>query len=201
MYDSSEFLRRRQHPQGRSGQYNDQNRYRQDDSKGKRRKDAKGKASQNKFVVVLASLAGMGVWYTTPVSDWLTTILVHQVPVEADVALGKAALLDFPYPPTYHPYWSPIVEQVGHELIATLEKSSSEVLREASASDLSSSLDDLLGNALSQNLRSPQLRQYKWDFGVVKADIVNAFALPGGIIRVTDKLLDTLSPTRGELAR
>ena len=56
--------------------------------------------------------------------------------------------------------------------------------------------------APSQNFRgSSQLGQYKRDFGIVKADIVNAFALPGGIIRVTDKLLDTLSPTRGELAR
>ena len=87
-------------------------------------------------------------------------------------------------------------------MVATLEKSSSQVLREASSSDLSL-VEDLLGmTAPSQNFRgSSQLGQYKWDFGIVKADIVNAFALPGGIIRVTDKLLDTLSPTRGELAR
>lgn len=197
MYESSEFLRQRKRPQADQRGNHSTGSHNNDSSK--REKRAKGKNSPNKLIVMLASIAGLGVWYTTPVSDWLTTILLHQVPVEADIALGRAALLDFPYPPKYDPHWSPLVEQIGNELISTLEKSSSEVVREASSSDLSL-VEDMLGmNSLSH--KPSLLRQYQWDFGVVKADIVNAFALPGGTIRVTDKLLESLSPTRGELAR
>ena len=37
------------------------------------------------------------------------------------------------------------------------------------------------------------MHQYEWDFGIVHApQIVNAFALPGGIVRVTDTLLKNL---------
>ena len=44
-------------------------------------------------------------------------------------------------------------------------------------------------------------RRYSWDFGVVHAPrIVNAFALPGGIVRVTDALLAELSLSDSELA-
>ena len=41
---------------------------------------------------------------------------------------------------------------------------------------------------------------YVWDVAIVRSDDINAFALPGGVIRVTDKLLDVVQPTRGELA-
>ena len=41
---------------------------------------------------------------------------------------------------------------------------------------------------------------YVWDIAIVRSDDINAFALPGGVIRVTDKLLDVIQPTRGELA-
>jgi len=46
------------------------------------------------------------------------------------------------------------------------------------------------------------IKQYKWDFGVVHAppQMVNAFALPGGIVRVTDTLLNNLHLSDGELA-
>lgn len=43
--------------------------------------------------------------------------------------------------------------------------------------------------------------EYHWDFGVVHApNLVNAFALPGGIVRVTDSLLHNLYLSNGEIA-
>ena len=43
--------------------------------------------------------------------------------------------------------------------------------------------------------------EYKWDFGVVHApNLANAFALPGGVIRVTDSLLQHLYLSNGEIA-
>jgi predicted Zn-dependent protease len=39
-----------------------------------------------------------------------------------------------------------------------------------------------------------------WSFGVIRADMVNAFALPGGIVRVTDTLLYQLNLSDAELA-
>ena len=48
---------------------------------------------------------------------------------------------------------------------------------------------------------TPNIQQYEWDFSVVHApQIVNAFTLPGGIVRVTDSLLQNLALTDGELA-
>ena len=41
---------------------------------------------------------------------------------------------------------------------------------------------------------------FNWRFVVVHADHVNAFAISGGIIAITDTLLERLKPTRGELA-
>jgi hypothetical protein len=79
----------------------------------------------------MSALTGFGIWYGTPVSSWVTTFLVYQIPVEADVLLGKAALIKFEYKTIHHPYWTPLVKQVGQELIATLEASSKEVMEEA----------------------------------------------------------------------
>jgi len=42
--------------------------------------------------------------------------------------------------------------------------------------------------------------EYDWNFRVVRGDVVNAFALPNGSIRVTVTLLELLRPSRGELA-
>jgi len=40
-----------------------------------------------------------------------------------------------------------------------------------------------------------------WDFGVIHSpNVINAFALPGGVIRVTDALLNTLQLSDAELA-
>ena len=43
--------------------------------------------------------------------------------------------------------------------------------------------------------------EYQWDFGVIDhPTMINAFALPGGFVRVTIKLLEQLDLSKGELA-
>jgi Zn-dependent protease with chaperone function len=175
-----------------------------------KKKDRKNSSPKQKFVLLLTSLAGMSIWYLTPISDWLSSLLLHQIPVEADIVLGQTGLLQFQYKTIYHPHWSPLVQDVGRELISILEASSKDILQETSSSQ--NLLQDILGvdedvaqylysaTTNSYNKQNNLIRRYNWDFGVIQAPIVNAFALPGGIIRVTDQLLETLSPTRGELA-
>jgi predicted Zn-dependent protease len=55
-----------------------------------------------------------------------------------------------------------------------------------------------IGRELVSQLRLP--RPLPWSFGVIQADFVNAFALPGGIVRVTDSLLQRLRLSDAELA-
>lgn len=45
-----------------------------------------------------------------------------------------------------------------------------------------------------------QQHHIDWDFGVVEASFANAFALPGGIVRVTDGLLQQLHLSDAEIA-
>lgn len=115
--------------------------------------------------------------------------------MEADTVLGKAALLEFPYRTTYDAQWSPLIQQVGYELVGTLESRKGDILKQTTGSH--HTLIEVIGVDV---VSSSYYKQFEWDFGVVKAPIVNALVLLGGIIRVTDKLLNTLSPTRGELA-
>ena len=48
------------------------------------------------------------------------------------------------------------------------------------------------------------IEEYGWDFGIMvyedNPSMINAFCLPGGIIRITQNLLQTLHLTEGELA-
>lgn len=124
--------------------------------------------------MVLIGVASIGVWYLTPVSDWVVDAVIEQIPIDADIELQREALLSFPYQSIYSPTWFSKIHQIGKELVITLK-----TLPESSVYDF---------------------HKYQWDFGVVHADFVNAFCLPGGAIRVTDVLLQTLQPTTGELA-
>jgi predicted Zn-dependent protease len=121
---------------------------------------------------LLGALTGLGVWYLTPVSDYVVDFLLTQVPLEADMELGRQALQEpnGQFPPTmYHPHWTPKLESVGWQLV--------------------------------ESSVYPNTKLYQWDFGVLQdAQTVNAFALPGGVIRVTSALLEQLHLTEGELA-
>jgi predicted Zn-dependent protease len=98
--------------------------------------------------------------------------MLLQVPLEADVELGKQALQEsqFGRQTVYHPHWTPLIQSVGWDLVSALENDSSS-------------------------------SYYQWDFGVLEdSNTVNAFALPGGVVRVTSALLEQLKLTEGELA-
>lgn len=56
-----------------------------------------------------------------------------------------------------------------------------------------------IGNSLVASLPRNE-QKLAWDFGVIDGDFVNAFALPGGIVRVTNSLLSQLNLSRGEIA-
>ena len=111
---------------------------------------------------------GLGIWYWTPISDYLVDIVLIQVPLEADIELGRQSLKEFPYRTIYHPKWTPWIQSIGQKLIASSP--------------------------------APSTRYYQWDFGVVEWHVVNAFALPGGVVRVTTTLLQQLDLTEGEMA-
>ena len=125
----------------------------------------------------LAALASVSAWYLTPVSDWIVSVVITQIPVQSDWELQERALVegDLGRQTIYSPTWSPVILSVGNELVRTYG-------------------------------HSPELRQmydieaYDWNFGIVRSDAVNAFCLPAGYIRVTDALLRILKPTRGEVA-
>jgi predicted Zn-dependent protease len=128
-------------------------------------------------------------WYLTPISEILVQeFLLPLVPIEADVEMGQRALMDLKAKrrvsssssnsqDVYDPHWSPLIQSVGWELVDV-----------AAQSNIHS--------------KTTLLRQYAWDFGIIqqRPPIVNAFCLPGGIIRVTLPLLQQLSLTEGELA-
>jgi Zn-dependent protease with chaperone function len=130
---------------------------------------------KQQLTLCAASLASLAVWYLTPVSVYITDIVLEQIPVSADIELGQQAAKEFPYPTVYQARWTPLVQTVGNELVRTRQK------QQARQYDNQDYL-------------------YQWDFGVVHTKLVNAFALPGGVVRVTDALLDLLDPTTGELA-
>lgn len=58
-----------------------------------------------------------------------------------------------------------------------------------------------IGQELVRLLPRAHQKNLFWDFGVIHSnDVINAFALPGGIVRVTDRLLKKLDLSDGELA-
>lgn len=129
---------------------------------------------KQQLLLLLGSLVGLATWYLTPLSEYVIEFLLLQVPIEADMELGRQALREGggagSFPPTIrHPQWTPKLQSIGWDLIES--------------SDF------------------PKTKEYHWDFGVVHDDkMVNAFALPGGVIRVTSGLLRQLQLSDGELA-
>lgn len=141
----------------------------------------KTKRQQEIFLVACLAMV-LAVWFLTPFSDYCTKLILWTVPVASDVALGREALmsLERKYPPVAD-RWG--VTNIGLELVESSMNSDSTTNNQQN--------DHLFDN----------IQEYKWDFGVVHApQLVNAFALPGGIVRVTDALLKNLALTDGELA-
>jgi predicted Zn-dependent protease len=81
--------------------------------------------------------------------------MLLQVPIQADMELGRKAMKEFPHSTIHHPKWTPMVKSVGWELVT----SSSQAVDENS-------------------------NYYSWDLGIIDhGTMVNAFALPGGVVR------------------
>lgn len=138
----------------------------------------KTRKQQELFLLSCIALV-LAAWFLTPLSDYFAIWILYTVPIESDVALGREALisLEQKYPPV-RDRWG--VNDVGLELVKA----------------------GTFANRYENNPDFHNIQHYKWDFGIVKAphDMINAFALPGGIVRVTDSLLKTLQLTEGELA-
>jgi len=132
------------------------------------------------LVLVCSSLA----WYLTPLSDYVAEYVLETIPIESDIVLGSEAMasLSVKYPEIID-RWG--VDRVGRELVSSL-------------------IDNEDGRNNFGTTSPPpwrdDIRRHRWSFGVVRADFANAFALPGGVVRVTDSLLRQIQPTEGELA-
>lgn len=135
---------------------------------------SKPKSLKQQAIGLVGASLGIAAWYLTPISDVVVDLVIETVAIDKDIELEQEAIRGnaLPFKKIYDKQWSDKVNQIGHSLVDTLDKKA-------------------YGNAKDK---------YKWDFAVVKADIVNAFCLPGGTVRVTDGLLHHLRPSDGELA-
>ena len=139
----------------------------------------KNKRQQELFLLAWIALI-LVLWFLTPLSDYCAAWILWTVPIESDVELGRKSLvtLERKFPPVVD-RWE--VKRIGSELVK--------------AGSIAS-VDNQYGDDIFRNIPL-----FQWDFGVVHApQLINAFALPGGIVRVTDSLLQVLDLTDGELA-
>ena len=124
---------------------------------------------QEIILLIIFSLLVL-IWFLTPASDYVSSIVLLTVPLDADVQLGYESLkhVEQKYP-IVKDYWD--VERIGWDVLRHSKK------------DWYS-----------------QVQGYNWSFKVVHANFANAFALPGGPIRITDSLLKQLNLSEGEIA-
>lgn len=111
----------------------------------------------------ICPITQLGLWFLTPASDFITDAVLLFVPIESDITLGQEALLSLKRDSNL----KPVYDAYG------VEKAGWELVTASGATQA--------------------CPKCVWDFGVVHADYMNAFALPGGVIRVTDKLAKELT--------
>lgn len=169
---------------------------------------------KQQLVLWTGTLISLGIWYLTPLSELVVQdILLPLVPVSADVQMGQAALLELKghrrggggpqnsgsrggggggassssssSRDVYDSNWTPLIQSIGWELVEAAGKSQNH----------GNNNDD-------GDVAVVSIQDYSWNFGIIQQTppIVNAFCLPGGIIRITQKLLQQLDLTHGELA-
>lgn len=165
---------RQRRPNTTTGATNKDKESRRSASRDKQRRKQPTNIWNQQWMTIVISLATFGVWYLTPVSELIVVqMILPLIPLEADLDLGREVLRkdgDIERRTIHDPYWTPKIRRIGHELVQTA----------------------------SQDLRP---FDYDWDFGVLRdSKVVNAFCLPGGVVRITTALLDQLSLTDGELA-
>lgn len=148
-------------------------------------------------IVFLSSL--LAIWFLTPLSDFIASIILVTVPASSDVQLGLESwhAMKKKHPNKYqitHDRWN--VESIGYDLVNSV------IFNERNLNNLCHSITTPLLDSVfnTKQLCKNQALNYNWSFQVVRSSDINAFALPGGIICVTDTLLKTLELSRGEIA-
>jgi len=139
------------------------------------------------LLAIIASI--LALWFLTPISDYCASLIVWTVPVQSDIELGRQAVMSLERKyPRVEDRWG--VNKIGMELVKAGRNAHY---------DTNNNNNNNNSNYFHSIFDS--VDEYQWDFGVVHApNLVNAFALPGGIIRVTDSLLQNLYLSNGEIA-
>jgi len=147
------------------------------------KKSTKKENGRQQALLALALVAAStAAWFLTPVSSIITSFILLSIPIHEDIELGVESWRQMRYKyPIVPDKWG--VKAIGRELASKIVNS-----------------DSFCGKRLDFDQCKKQMRQYRWSFEVVSAPEVNAFALPGGIVRVTDSLLNRLNLSKGEIA-
>jgi len=161
----------------------------------------------SRFLSLSAALLSVGIWYGTPVSSFLTEyVVLPMVPVQADIELGIRAMEEFPYAASYRSRWTSEIRSVGTELVQSYRRAKQQRRGRNDKKKYKRSGKRYYDSSFSAfyyyDQDDDQDDAYRWDFAVIRADsaVINAFALPGGTVRVTEALLEALQLTRGEIA-
>ncbi|GFH58748.1 hypothetical protein CTEN210_15224 [Chaetoceros tenuissimus] len=141
-----------------------------------------GKKEQKKTALFCLIIVAM-IWFLTPISTLIAQFILMNIDVQDDIILGVESYREIRNTyPIVQDTWG--VRDIGKQLVARTTLSNA----------------FCASTALDVKKCTDQVRQYQWSFEVVSSPEVNAFALPGGIIRVTNSLLNQLQLTRGEIA-
>ncbi len=176
---------------------------------------------KQKFILALVIISLLATWFLTPIADIITTLILFTVPISTDVQLGLESWHTMlkTNPRKYQfvrDQWG--VESIGFDLvdsvlmnkynvdqfcdsIAKTLISSPTSNNDSKQSSLGGLTSTLLNNVFDakENCKQ-QVSKYNWSFEVIHSSDINAFALPGGLIRVTDSLLLNLNLSKGEIA-
>lgn len=150
-------------------------------------KNAPGGAGSNRkqaIAAILILIILSMIWFLTPASSIIANLILFSIPINEDVSIGRESWHQMRRKYAYHTitdHWG--VSNIGNELARKVRDGSF-----------------CKNTAMDFDHCKRQMRQYRWSFEVISSPEVNAFALPGGIIRVTDTLLRTLQPSEGEIA-
>eukprot|EP00557_Chaetoceros_sp_GSL56_P009670 CAMPEP_0176476924 /NCGR_PEP_ID=MMETSP0200_2-20121128/327_1 /TAXON_ID=947934 /ORGANISM="Chaetoceros sp., Strain GSL56" /LENGTH=328 /DNA_ID=CAMNT_0017872657 /DNA_START=47 /DNA_END=1030 /DNA_ORIENTATION=- len=138
------------------------------------------------LLAIALFLTGASIWFLTPASTYVARFVLLCIPIHDDIALGRESWgeMRYKYPIVIRDRWG--VKSIGNELANIITVHSESFCSKMITLDVSQC--------------RKQMTQYKWSFEVVSSPEINAFALPGGIIRVTDSLLDRLQLSKGEIA-
>lgn len=147
---------------------------------------------KHQIITLLLLSSFLAIWFLTPFSDVITSLVLVTMPITGDVQLGLESWHEIrqKHPHKYQitqDHWN--VESIGNDIVNSV------ILQPRNLHHFCTSTP-----TISTDLCKQQASQYNWSFHVVKSSDINAFALPGGIICVTDSLLRTLNLSRGEIA-